>query len=453
MKKIWILITLLILILSMVSFAQDVDSVFQPPDHMQWWTKARFGMFIHWGLYALPARHEWVMQKEHMTVEDYRKYFELFDPDLYDPVQWAKEAKRAGMKYVVITTKHHDGFCLFDSKYTDYKATNTPWGKDLIKPFVKAFRDEGIRVGFYYSLLDWHHPHYTRDNNHPQYRDAEFWEKEKDRDWDKYLEYMFAQVEEILTQYGTIDTLFLDFSTAMEKDGRSRKDWKSEELIKLVRKLQPNIIVNDRLDLLDYPGGWDYRTPEQFKPREWVKMDGKRVPWETCQTFSGSWGYYRDEHTWKSARQIITMLIETVSKGGNLLMNVGPTARGTFDNRTLERLHQVGDWMILHSRSIYGCTAAPAELAKVDNCLVTYNPEKKRVYLHILDWPMGKIYLENYAGKFKYAQLLHDGSEVKFIDSMYSSVLSEEVKEGTLIIRLPINKPEVEVPVIELFLK
>jgi len=361
------------------------------------------------------------------------------------------------MKYFVITTKHHEGFCLWDSKYTDYKATNTPYGKDLIKPLVKAMRDEGLRVGFYYSLLDWHHPDYTLDKFHPMFNNPEFREKAKNRDMKKYTEHLHNQVRELLTDFGPIDCLFMDFSFP-GKDGKGREDWQSEKLIKMIRQLQPKIIVDDRLDLLDVPGGWDYRTPEQFMPREWVKMDGKKVPWETCQTFSGSWGYHRDEATWKSVRQLIVMLIETVSKGGNLLLNVGPTARGTFDSRAVERLNGIGEWMRLHSRSIYGCNEAPEEFKTPQNCLLTYNPQTKRLYVHVFEWPMGTLYLDGFGGKVKYAQLLNDASEVRFTEAKSSETgyLAGERKEAvsqTLILRLPVQKPEVTVPVIELFLK
>jgi alpha-L-fucosidase len=179
---------------------------------MKWWTDARFGLFIHWGLYALPARHEWVKSNERLTDEAYARYFSRFDPDLYDPREWARAARRAGMKYFVITTKHHDGFCLWDSKLTDYKATRTPYGKDLIKPLVEAMRAEGLRVGFYHSLLDWHHPDYTVDMYHPMRDDKAFVEKAAGRDMAKYDDYLFGQLKELLTDYGRIDTLFLDFS-------------------------------------------------------------------------------------------------------------------------------------------------------------------------------------------------------------------------------------------------
>jgi len=430
---------------------RETDS--QKEQRMLWWTEARFGMFIHWGTYAMAARHEWVKNRERMTDEEYQKYFDLFDPDLYNPAEWARAAKNAGMKYFVITSKHHEGFCLWDSKYTDYKATNTPYGKDLLRPMIEAFRAEGLRVGLYYSLIDWHHPEYTIDRIHPMRDNKEFREMNKDRDMDKYVEYLFNQVKELLTEFGQIDCLFLDFSFPGE-DGKGRDDWQSEKLLKMVRELQPNIIVNDRLDLLDVPGGWDFRTPEQFMPTQWVEHNGEKVPWETCQTFSGSWGYHRDENTWKTDRQVITMLIETVSKGGNLLMNVGPTARGTFDDRAMAKLEAYGKWMKLHNRSIYGCTQAPEEFKVPKNCFLTYNPKTNRLYIHVMEWPFKALHLEDYAGKVKYAQLLNDASEVKFAARRGAWMAKEKgFTEGTLTLQPPVQPPDVTVPVIELILK
>jgi len=423
---------------------------------MRWWTEARFGMFIHWGLYSLPARHEWVRSRERISDEAYARYFAHFNPDLYDPREWARAARLAGMKYFVITTKHHEGFCLWDSKLTDYKATRTPYGKDLIKPLVEAMRAEGLRVGFYHSLLDWHHPDYTVDQFHPMRDDKAFVDKAKARDLDKYADYLFAQVKELLTEFGRVDTLFLDYSFP-GPGGKGRNEWKSERLLKMIRELQPGIIVNDRLDLLDVPGGWDYRTPEQFMPGEWVTFEGQPVPWETCQTFSGSWGYDRDESTWKSVPQLIAMLIETVSKGGNLLLNVGPTGRGTFDGRALDRLQGIGAWLAKNGRSIYACTQAPAEFPKPANCLLTYNPEEKRIYVHVLAWPPGVLALDGFAGRVEYAQLLHDASEVPFTETggEIGFMPGSRAKGGKnlLTLRLPVRKPDVEIPVIELFLK
>jgi alpha-L-fucosidase len=428
---------------------------------MNWWTEARFGLFIHWGLYALPARHEWVRFNERMTEEDYRRYFEQFNPDLYDPKEWARQAKTAGMKYVIVTAKHHDGFCLFDSKHTGYKATVAPCGRDLIAPLVEAMRAEGLKVGLYYSLLDWHHPDYPVDKQHPQAGDKAFREATKGRDVKKYAVYMRDQVRELLTNYGKIDYLFLDFSFPGE-DGKGRTDWESEKLLALIRELQPGIIVNDRLDLLDVPGGWDFRTPEQFMPREWVTVNGRKVPWETCQTFSGSWGYHRDEATWKSVRQLLVMLIEVVSKGGNLLLNVGPTARGAFDERAKERLDGIGRWMRLHDRAITGCTQAPAGFPKPEKALLTYNPAANRLYVHLLEWPMGLMTLEGLGGKVRYAQLLNDASEIPFRDASnprdlgYMGFMPGDRKDGDggeVVLRLPMVKPDVEVPVIEIILK
>jgi alpha-L-fucosidase len=427
----------------------------QKEARLKWWTDARFGMFIHWGLYSLPARHEWVKKNERIADADYQQYFDLFNPDLYDPRAWARMARQAGMKYAVITSKHHEGFCLFDSKFTDYKATRTPAGRDLIREWVTAFRAEGLRVGFYYSLIDWHHPSYTIDRNHPQSAttDEEYAKLNQGRDMSVYRQYLKDQVRELLTNYGTIDIIWLDFSFPDGKFGKGRADWDSVNLLKMVRELQPGIIVNDRLDLLDVEGGWDFRTPEQYKPREWVTMNGLRVPWETCQTFSGSWGYYRDEMTWKDPSQLVELLAETVSKGGNLLLNVGPTSRGTFDERAQERLSAMGRWMQVNSRSIYGCTQAPAEFKAPPNTLLTYNPQTRRLYIHVLAWPMGELTLEGYGDKVRYAQLLHDGSEVRMSTRRSTTWLSEKAQVSELVLRLPIRRPDVEIPVIELVLR
>ena len=426
-------------------------------DGLKRWMHNRFGMFIHWGLYALPARHEWVKSREKITDENYQRYFANFNPDLYDPEEWAQYAREAGMKYVVLTTKHHDGFCLWDSKHTDYKATKTPYGKDLLKPFVKAFRSQGIRIGLYHSLIDWHHPHYTVDCNYPM-RDSEEWkEKNKHRDMNKYAYYLHAQIREILTDFGEIDMIFFDFSIKDHKTGeviKGRDAWKSEELVKMVRELQPNILINDRLDLDDTDWGWDFVTPEQIALSKPPERNGEVIPWETCQTFGGSWGYHRDEHTWKSVEQLLKLLIDTVSKGGNLLLNVGPTARGEFDFRAKERLVGMGKWMKVHSRSIYGCKQAPDGFVPPSDCRLTYNPETKRLYVHVFSWPStGELYLDGLSGRVKYAQLLNDGSEIEFGARAIWQAQWETVPEHKISFKLPVRKPDAVVPVIELFLE
>ncbi len=421
-----------------------------------WFTEARFGMFIHWGLYALPARHEWVRHHEQISNEDYQKYFDHFDPDLLDAREWARAAKAAGMRYLVITTKHHEGFCLWDSKFTDYKAPNTPAKRDVLREIVDAFRAEGLRIGFYYSLLDWHHPEFPIDPNHPLRNRPNAKELNKTRDMRKYAKYMRDQVAELLTNYGKIDILWFDFSYPNSElnglKGKGAKDWESEKLVKLARKLQPDIILDNRLDL---PGSGDITTPEQYQvetpPRE---ADGSIAPWEGCQTFSGSWGYHRDEATWKSDKQCVEMLIRHVARGGNLIMNVGPTARGYFDRRAMDRLGAYAAWMGRNSRSIYGCTMAPAEFPEANGTRYTWNPKTRRLYVHILDWPFERLYLPNLSGKVAYAQFLHDASEVGVSDTMNGVWNSDStMPAGTLTLRLPVVQPDILVPTVELFLK
>jgi len=407
-----------------------------------WFVHDRFGLFIHWGIYALPARHEWVKNRERMTDAQYQRYFDHFEPDLFNPHEWAQIAWQAGMRYAVITTKHHDGFCLFDSQLTDYKAPNTPARRDLIREFVDAFRAAGFKIGFYYSLIDWHHPEFPIDGLHPQRDDVEFREREKHRDIRTYAEYLHGQVRELLTNYGKIDIMWLDFSYPNRdwgwSRGKGREDWQSENLVAMIRELQPEILLNNRADV---PG--DFHTPEQVVPREWVQVDGKPVVWEACHTFSGSWGYHRDEASWKSVDMLVCLLVDTVSKGGNLLLNVGPTARGEFDQRARDRLAGIGVWMKYHSRAIYGCTQAPAEFVTPQDCRLTYHPATQRLYVHLFAWPFRHLHLDGYAGKVEYAQLLNDASEIPFTEDA----------GGTLTLTLPVIKPDTPVPVIELFLR
>ena len=409
-----------------------------------WFVHDRFGLFIHWGLYALAARHEWVQNREEIAPDVYEsRYFSRFDPDQLDPQAWARAAREAGMKYFVITTKHHEGFCLWDSRHTDYKAPNTPAGRDLLRPIVDAFRAEGLKVGFYYSLIDWHHPQFPLDVHHPLRNREDATEMNKGRDIRKYAEYMRNQVRELLTEFAPVDILWFDFSYPKNEykglPGKGRDDWESEKLLALVRELAPKVIVDNRLDL---PGSADIHTPEQFQPTEWVKVDGQPVVWEACQTFSGSWGYHRDESTWKSPEQLIDMLVHTVACGGNLLMNVGPTARGTFDRRALHALKVYGDWMTLHERSIRGCTQS--EHTAPNGVRYTQNFQTGRLYAHVTTYPFRHLHLPGLAGKVAYAQFLNDASEVKF---------REKADDGTLTLELPVVKPDVVIPVVEMFLK
>ncbi|WP_434715180.1 alpha-L-fucosidase (plasmid) [Rhizobium sp. YTUHZ045] len=434
--------------------ADSLQSLALPEEKKAWFVHDRFGMFVHWGLYALPARHEWVKSREELNDADYQKYFDHFDPDLYDPREWARRAKAAGMKYVVLTTKHHEGFCLWDTKATDFKVTNTPYGKDLLRPFVDAFRAEGLRIGFYYSLIDWHHPDFTVDPRHPQRNHPDATKINEGRDMLRYAAFMREQVRELLTEFGRIDIMWFDFSYPQwklgELVGKGHRDWESEKLVRLVRELAPDIIINNRLDLAGLQP--DIVTPEQYMPRAWPKRDGRRVVWEACQTLSGSWGYHRDEDTWKSTEQLVQMLVGTVAIGGNLLMNVGPTARGTLDHRALAALAAYEEWMALHERSIVGCTQS--DFTAPPDCRLTQNGD--RLYIHLFNWPYRHLHFDALAGKVEYAQFLHDASEVTWLRPSANTLWANTqfpVAEDELTFVLPVRRPKVTVPVIEVKLK
>ena len=430
----------------------------QKDARMAWWAEARFGMFIHFGLYSTLARHEWVQKYEKIKAEDYEsRYMKRFNPDRYNAREWVARAKAAGMKYIVLTTKHHEGFCMWDTETTNFKITKTAFGRDVVREYVDACREAGMRVGFYYSIIDWHHPEFRIDKIHPLsniMKKEDIAKLNAKRDMAKYRDCMMRQVRELLTEYGKIDILFFDFThPGYHQQGKNgREDYYSEELLALTRKLQPGIIVNDRLGLKDVVGGWDMKTPEQVIVPKCPTFNGEEIYWETCQTFSGSWGYYRDEETWKSPRQLIGILIDSVSKKGNLLLNVGPTARGRFDSRACDRLDAIGRWMDANDRSIYGCTAAPDEVLKQvpQVCKMTYNPKTNVLYLHILEWPI-KVLPITFSGKVEYAQFLHDASEVQIKQPRHvSGVLRTDVPASLM---LPVKMPDVEIPVVEMFLK
>ena len=425
---------------------------------LSWFMQDRFGMFIHFGLYSMLSRHEWVRSNESIPDDVYDNHINFFNPDLFDAKEWAKKAKAAGMKYAVMTAKHHEGFCMFDSAYTDYKSTNTPAKKDFIKECVEAFREAGLKVGIYYSLLDWHHPEYQIDFFHPRRADKNAEEENKKRDMAKYREYMFNQVRELLTNYGKIDIIWFDFtypdldSIRNEYNQRfmpdyrewmpwaTKETWDAENLIKMIREINPDIIINNRTGIPQ-----DITTPEQTLTTEWPKDPGtdENAAWESCQTFSGSWGYYRDEMSWKTPEQLIRMLISCVQGGGNLIMNVGPTSRGYFDKRADNALGVFADWMKYNSRSIYGCTKAEPEFEAPVGTSLTQSEDGKRLYIHLIDYPFAEMKMKNRAGKIAYTQFLHDGSELKI----------RENKDGSVNFIIPGIKPDQTVSVVEVFLK
>jgi len=416
----------------------------------------RFGLFVHWGLYSLAARNEWMRHRERTPDEEYQRYFEHFDPDRYDPGEWAGLAEAAGMRYAVITTKHHDGFCLWDSDLTEFKATSTPAGRDLIAPFVAALRERGMGVGFYHSLIDWHHPHFPLDGLHPLRDDSAARATAGRRDIAVYRRYLHGQVRELLTRYGPLAEMWLDFSYTDHMHegskvwgGKGADDWGSAELLAMIRQLQPGILVNDRAGL---PG--DFVTPEQYQPSEPMTRDGLPVLWEACQTLNGSWGYDRDNRDYKSVGMLLRMLVDTVAKDGNLLLNVGPTGRGEFDPVAVEILCGIGRWIRPHARSIYG--AGPSDFTPPPDC--RYTQRGDRLYLHLFAWPFDAVHLPGLADRVVYAQFLHDASEVaretpvRGGGDAYATAPASR-PPGTLTLLLPTRQPDVEIPVIELFLR
>ncbi|MBU4199003.1 MAG: alpha-L-fucosidase [Verrucomicrobia bacterium] len=378
-------------------------------ERTKWFMRDRFGMFIHWGLYSIPARGEWVRSTEKIPDEAYQPFFEEFNPVRFDPRQWARIARLAGQKYAVLTAKHHDGFCLFDSKLTDYTAANTPAKRDLVGEYVEAFRAEGLKVGLYYSLLDWHHADYPVDQYHPL-RDVESAKSGK-REFGRYVDYLHGQVKEILTNYGKIDILWLDFSY----DKMSGEVWRTTDLLETIRTLQPHIIMDNRLvaghcDLRSGLRVGDFATPEQIVPERGI-VDGKgnAIPWESCITLNDHWGYANADHNYKSAQEVVRTLVECVSKNGNLLLNVGPNSRGEIPEESVRILERVGSWMRVNSAGICGCGAASLpkpEWGRYTQC-------GNVLYAHILEKPAGPVALRGLSGRIGKARLLADGSEIR----------------------------------------
>ena len=396
---------------------QDNASQDRLSERTAWWREARFGMFLHWGLYAIPSRDVWDYSVSSVPRETYEAYFSEFKAEDYDPRQWARIAREAGMKYAVLTAKHHDGFCLFDSALTEFKATRCPAGRDLVREFLDAFRAEGLRVGLYYSLLDWHHadyPHYG-DSRHPQRANPAF--KGAKHDFDRYLDYMHGQVRELCSGYGQLDILWLDFSY----DDMSGEKWRATELVKMVRSLQPHVIINNRLEGAadgcgsigtDHPSlfAGDFVTPERSIPPRGIADDaGRLLPWESCITTNDNWGYAGLDRNFKPAQMLVRKLVECVSKGGNMLLNVGPDPLGNFPPLCVEILAEIGRWMRRNGRSIYGC--GPSAFPKPPWGWFTQNGSK--LYAHLFEPAIGPHALPMLPEQVKAVRMLASGFELK----------------------------------------
>ncbi len=352
---------------------------------VDWFNQARFGMFIHWGIYSIPARGEWVRRVERIPSDEYEPLANKFNPSKYHPEEWVTLAQEAGMKYMVLTTRHHDGFSLFDSEVSEFTAPKTAAKRDLIAEYVEACRKKDMRIGFYYSLLDWRYPAY-------------FSGPEKDPEgWTKFLEYVHTQVKELCTNYGKIDVLWYDGAWPWDAEA-----WQSAELNAMVRRLQPHILINNRSRLPE-----DFDTPEQQIS---APKDPKRL-WETCMTMNDNWGYSAGDHNWKSTRQLIYNLVRCASGAGNYLLNVGPKPDGTIPSPSIRRLRQIGKWMKVNGESIYDSERCPFRGGMIG--LTT--ARDSTVYLHVLRWPGKEATIAGIKNRVLSAHLLATGEKVKVI--------------------------------------
>ena len=349
---------------------------------MKWWHEARFGMFIHWGLYSVLGRHEWAMEEEGIPVVEYEQLAKRFQPAPNAARAWAKLAKAAGQKYMVMTSKHHEGFCNFDTKFTNYCAPKQGPGRDLVHEYIEAARAEGLRFGFYYSLMDWHHPDGARCATDPEARK-------------RFVEYTHGLVRELMTNYGKVDVLWYDVDWPLNAD-----QWESERMNKMVFGLQPDIIVNNRNGL---PG--DFSTPEQ----EIVAEKGTRA-WESCMTLNDSWGYQRADDNWKNPKTVIRNLVSCSRDGGNYLLNIGPKPDGSIPEGSVRVLTEVGQWMTRNGESIHTtdrCQVRASEFAG-------FTRRGNTLYMHVHFWPGDTIALGGLMTKVTSARLLASGQSVKF---------------------------------------
>jgi len=433
MKK---LLLVLILLVGIIYPQQlEKETAAQKDARMQWWRQARFGMFIHWGLYSIPAgewngetKHaEWIRETAQIPLEKYNEFVSQFNPVKFNADEWVKMAKDAGMKYIVITSKHHDGFCLFDSKYTDFDVMSTPFKRDILKEMADACRKYGIKMCFYHSIMDWHHPDYLPRRGWETSRTAE------GADFNRYVAHLKNQLKEIITNYGDIGVLWFD--------GEWENTWTKDlgdSLYAYVRSLDKNIIVNNRVSkgragmngfTTENGGAGDFGTPEQQIPA--TGFPG--IDWESCITMNDNWGYNKADKNFKSTKELLRMVVDIASKGGNLLLNIGPKADGAFPDESIERLKGIGKWMQVYGEAIYSTQASPFDNIPWGRC--TQKPlsdNNTRLYLHVFDWPAnGKLFLYGLANETFNCSLLSDNSTLTTV----------KIDNGT-VINLPRNCPD-----------
>lgn len=373
------------------SGAPTTSTVADRERRMKWWHAAKFGMFVHWGLYSILGRHEWVMEHEGIPVSEYERLADQFKPKPGFAREWARLAKRAGMKYMVMTTKHHEGFCNFDTKLTEYCATKRGPKRDLVREYVEAARAEGLRVGFYYSLMDWHHPDGARCKTDEAARR-------------RFVDYIHGQVRELMTNYGKVDILWYDVASPLDAAG-----WESVKMNTMVRKLQPDIIINNRSKIPE-----DFDTPEQR-----IEASQNR-PWESCMTLNDSWGYHAADVGWKTPRTVIRNLIICARDGGNYLLNIGPKPDGSIPIESVQILSEVGDWMSKNGATIY----------ESDNCqprrgsYVSFTRKGNTLFAHVHYYPGDTLVIGNLVNKVKSVKFYATGQPVKFTQDDYRVTLT-----------------------------
>jgi len=374
----------------MTAMASAQDSKSSAPEpgeetraqRLVWWRAARFGMFIHFGVYSTIGRHEWVMEDEGIAVVEYAPHATTFHPRTGSPAAWARLAKQAGMRYMVLTTKHHEGFCNFDTKLTNYNAAKQGPGRDVVREYVEAARAEGLRVGFYYSLMDWHHPDGAKCATDEEARK-------------RFVEYTHGLIRELLTNYGKIDVLWYDVAWPLDANG-----WESIRMNKMIFELQPEIVVNNRNKLTG-----DFSTPEQ----RIVAETGGRA-WESCMTMNDSWGYQAADDNWKNSRTILRNLITCARDDGNYLLNIGPKPDGSIPEPSVRALREVGEWLQTNGHSIY----------ETDICQVrrsnyaSFTRKGNTLYMHVHFWPGDYVAVSGLRVKVKAAKLVKTGEPVAF---------------------------------------
>ena len=456
MKKAIVILTS-ILFLGQVIFSQ---AAMTRDERMQWWREARFGMFIHWGVYSLPAGTwngreiggigEWIMNRGKIPVADYQLMARKFNPVKYDPDAWVRMAKDAGMKYIVITSKHHDGFALFETKASKWNVVDaTAYGKDLLKPLAEACKKQGIKLGFYYSQAqDWNNPggaaarRPTKEGwANPDSVIIDAYTKEHRGHWDpaqetktfaRYIDDVAVpQVKELLTNYGDLAVLWWDTPTDMTDDAAAK--------LQSLLALQPAIITNDRLKRPNFPG--DHKTPEQRIPNL-ADLDG--TDWETCMTMNGTWGYKSYDHNYKTPETLIHNLLDIASKGGNFLLNVGPTELGEFPQESIDILAKMGKWMKINGEAVYGTKASPWGLFTWGRCTKKVTKAGTTLYFSVFEWPAdGKLVIPGLTNKVISAKLLADGRRLN----------AEVSKNGILTVSLPSKAPDPIASVIKVDVK